>query len=97
MIVVSRMGEQWSPITAPARHADTPMMIRCSLRNFDDKAPVAGSVNTPVTIGIEDTEGSQLVPEASQEARYQEDDRGKHFGQSRRCTLHQTCHIDIRT
>lgn len=25
-MVVSEMGEQWSPNTAPARHADTPMM-----------------------------------------------------------------------
>ena len=28
MMVVSEMGEQWSPNTAPARHADTPMMNR---------------------------------------------------------------------
>ena len=46
----------------------------------------------------QDTEGSPAgAGSKSQEARYQEDDRGKHIGQSRRCTLHQTCHIDIRT
>ena len=28
MIVVSEMGEQWSPHTAPARQADTPIIIR---------------------------------------------------------------------
>ena len=46
----------------------------------------------------QDTEGSPAgAGSKSQEARYQEDDRGKHIGQSRRCALHQTCHIDIRT
>ena len=53
MMVVSEMGEMWSPQTAPARHAEMPI-IRSS-----------GSLaNTGSTMGIRIPKVPQLVPVA---------------------------------
>ena len=54
MIVVSEMGEQWSPQTAPAMQAEMEIIISC------------GSVfwNTATTIGIRIPKVPQLVPVA---------------------------------
>ena len=43
IIVVSEIGEQWSPQTAPARHAEIPITLRVDVGSF---------VNRYVTIGI---------------------------------------------
>ena len=53
MMVVSEIGEQWSPHTAPARQADTPIIISWL---------VGG--NTAVTIGINIPKVPQDVPVA---------------------------------
>ena len=54
MMVVSEMGEQWSPETAPARHADIPMM----------RSVEPGS-NIAVTIGMRIPNVPQDVPVAN--------------------------------
>jgi hypothetical protein len=51
MIVVSEIGEQWSPQTAPARHADIPMI-----------PSVLPTGKIAVTIGIRIPNVPQLVP-----------------------------------
>ena len=53
MMVVSEIGEQWSPQTAPAQHAEMPMMSR-----------LLSAGKTAVTIGIRMPNVPQLVPEA---------------------------------
>ena len=54
MIVVSEIGEQWSPQTAPAMQADMEMIIISGL-DFS---------NTATTIGIRIPKVPQLVPVA---------------------------------
>ena len=54
MLVVSEIGEQWSPQTAPARQAEMPTKRRGS---------PAG--NTPSTIGMRIPKVPQLVPVAN--------------------------------
>ena len=53
MMVVSEMGEQWSPQTAPAMQADTHTTPRGSV-----------SGNTPRVMGIRIPKVPQLVPVA---------------------------------
>ena len=53
MMVVSEMGEQWSPHTAPARQADMPMII----------SSLPGE-NTVSTMGIRMPKVPQEVPVA---------------------------------
>ena len=53
MMVVSEMGEQWSPQTAPARHADIPM-----ISNSEPAGKIA------VTMGIRIPNVPQDVPVA---------------------------------
>ena len=55
MIVVSDIGEQWSPQTAPAIHAEMAIIIS----SFDKSA-----LNTLTTIGIRIPKVPQLVPVA---------------------------------
>ena len=53
MIVVSEIGEQWSPHTAPARHAE---ILMTSI------SPASACGNTVQTIGIRIEKVPQLVP-----------------------------------
>ena len=55
MIVVSEIGEQWSPQTAPAIHAEMAIIISSLFKS----AP-----NTPTTIGMRIPKVPQLVPVA---------------------------------
>ena len=52
-MVVSEMGEQWSPQTAPARQAEMPMM-----------SSLLSPGKTAVTMGIRMPKVPQLVPVA---------------------------------
>ena len=54
MIVVSLMGETWSPNTAPARQAETPTIIR-----------VKSALKTSVTMGMRMPKVPQEVPVAN--------------------------------
>ena len=55
MMVVSEMGEQWSPQTAPARQAEMPMM----------NSGLVGSWKTVVTMGMRIPKVPQDVPVAN--------------------------------
>ena len=55
IIVVSEIGEQWSPHTAPAIHADIDMII----------IVLSVPANVPTTIGISIPNVPQLVPVAN--------------------------------
>ena len=68
MIVVSEIGEQWSPQTAPAMQAEIEMIMRSGLL-FS---------NTATTIGIRIPKVPQDVPVAKcQKTPHNEDDRRK--------------------
>lgn len=55
MMVVSDMGEQWSPHTAPAIQAEIEMIISCGLE----------LANTETTMGIRIPKVPQEVPVAN--------------------------------